>query len=510
MRIQVHFHNPLCKPVNIIHHLKLDRSYSGLQTLGAETIVDVMVYDNRNQLVVGSPFDNDESMALDVKTEPFDAEDEPPNLQPVNEIKIEPIEEEEEEEETIEPPNVDQSTAVAVSGDHDYFSCPATNGGRPSPSTSTTVAAQEKPKPILVRCFNKNGTVVKLPLSLLRSAVILQPFRPAGESLLRPQFIAGGGSKICLTKAVKADSPCKQVSAETKLINERHNLETCLEAIGSSQWKSVRDCVRALARILPLVDAKAEDPVYRSVRPFSSPSQEAFASWSVGKRRSAEWTRAKLIRNTLLKCNGTDLAGQNLWSTKAIMNWCRRQGYSPVSCWTAGIHSRSTSPSANSCPDLQTLTKAQLNHPPSIASEDDVTIDVESCKDRPVTKSSAAASGGSQLAKMAVVINDADPDLTSWIADSMEKHGFKLGTECHEEVCLSLSRLLLSHLWKSVAEDLLRRSLRQSCQRNGNAAAPDQISLVDSFRAIARRPQFDILTNAGLGIDDNLHNSSSS
>lgn len=46
IRIQVCFKNPLCKPVNIIHNLKLDQSYTGLQTLGAETIVDVMVYND--------------------------------------------------------------------------------------------------------------------------------------------------------------------------------------------------------------------------------------------------------------------------------------------------------------------------------------------------------------------------------------------------------------------------------------------------------------------------------
>ena len=35
----------MCKPINIIHNLKLDRSYTGIQTLGAETIVEVMVYN---------------------------------------------------------------------------------------------------------------------------------------------------------------------------------------------------------------------------------------------------------------------------------------------------------------------------------------------------------------------------------------------------------------------------------------------------------------------------------
>lgn len=36
IRVQVHFSNSLNKPVDIIHNLKLDRTYSGLQTLGKE------------------------------------------------------------------------------------------------------------------------------------------------------------------------------------------------------------------------------------------------------------------------------------------------------------------------------------------------------------------------------------------------------------------------------------------------------------------------------------------
>eukprot|EP00057_Strongylocentrotus_purpuratus_P034054 XP_793746.3 PREDICTED: YEATS domain-containing protein 2 [Strongylocentrotus purpuratus] len=41
IRVQLHFRDPRNKKVDIIHQLKLDRTYTGLQTLGAETIVDV-------------------------------------------------------------------------------------------------------------------------------------------------------------------------------------------------------------------------------------------------------------------------------------------------------------------------------------------------------------------------------------------------------------------------------------------------------------------------------------
>lgn len=50
LRVQMHFKNPLNKPMDIYHHLKLDRTYTGLQTLGAETLVDLWIHatDTRN------------------------------------------------------------------------------------------------------------------------------------------------------------------------------------------------------------------------------------------------------------------------------------------------------------------------------------------------------------------------------------------------------------------------------------------------------------------------------
>ncbi|XP_062843598.1 YEATS domain-containing protein 2 [Trichomycterus rosablanca] len=44
VRVQIHFKDQRNKRIDIIHHLKLDRTYTGLQTLGAETVVDVELH----------------------------------------------------------------------------------------------------------------------------------------------------------------------------------------------------------------------------------------------------------------------------------------------------------------------------------------------------------------------------------------------------------------------------------------------------------------------------------
>ena len=47
-RIQIHFKNPQDKPIDVVHNLKLDKTYTGLQTLGAETVVDVWLHQQQS------------------------------------------------------------------------------------------------------------------------------------------------------------------------------------------------------------------------------------------------------------------------------------------------------------------------------------------------------------------------------------------------------------------------------------------------------------------------------
>ncbi|XP_046743507.1 YEATS domain-containing protein 2 [Diprion similis] len=49
LRVQLHFKNPLNKPMDVIHYLKLDRTYTGLQTLGSETVVNIWIHTTNPQ-----------------------------------------------------------------------------------------------------------------------------------------------------------------------------------------------------------------------------------------------------------------------------------------------------------------------------------------------------------------------------------------------------------------------------------------------------------------------------
>ncbi|XP_028586476.2 YEATS domain-containing protein 2 isoform X1 [Podarcis muralis] len=65
VRVQIHFKDSRNKRIDIIHHLKLDRTYTGLQTLGAETVVDVELHRHsfREEYVFSQSSDSDLSDA---------------------------------------------------------------------------------------------------------------------------------------------------------------------------------------------------------------------------------------------------------------------------------------------------------------------------------------------------------------------------------------------------------------------------------------------------------------
>jgi len=175
------------------------------------------------------------------------------------------------------------------------------------------------------------------------------------------------------------------------------------------------------------------------------------------------------------------------------------QGYSPMCCWLkTSTGQQPFDHSAVLTQEMITLTKTELRSS-YVASDDEEIIEVESLNDVVDTPSFST-----QFPKASFLLNDVDPDLTTWIVDSIEKHGFKLGAELYENFLISFSRVLLSHVWRGITEDLLRRSLSESWLRT-QGAIPDEISWIDTCRAISNRPQFDILTNAGMGVEESVH-----
>ena len=261
-------------------------------------------------------------------------------------------------------------------------------------------------------------------------------------------------------------------------------------SVKSIKWRCRRDCIRYLANVFKLIDLRATDPSYRCCRPYTAVSLDVYRSWNVGKQRGAEWTRAKSMADIMSQCRFDD-AEDAVWSTKKIMIWYRRHGYSDFQSWIL------KAPVEESAILASTLTEARIDNSQNVV--DDVVIDVESLDE---TKPCRSPSGNFSLSsKKVVTLEDADPELTSHIIESIEQLGFKLGVDVLDvDSAAPLSRIIFSCLWKKMAEDLIRLSLNESWLR-AKGGKPETISLADVLQAIQQRPEYDILTNEGLGVE---------
>lgn len=413
--------------------------------------------------------------------------------------------------------------------------------GSSLPSTLKALGSGTPSKPaVFVKCLNKNGTLINVPLALLRNAVVIKPQCPSklGESLVtQPSYsllrFASIGNAInhqestvvqqhaqktlptsesfplksmppnCLSPNPVVPDPLAQRGRcypEIDVTIERRSFHQLLEDVQSTEWRCIRDCVRLLAKHLPLID---ENATHRSFLPFSAPTLDGFAAWNIGKQRSAEWMRSKLIQQILQSCRFVNR--ETTWTTKKIMMWCRRQGYSPLSCWPGHgqlIETHGSTSTSRSSPLYAALpiTLCAINLEPKLSPcEDDIVVDIELIDSDSFHKPSRTAFLPS---RKSLPLEDQDSALTVWIADSIEQFGFKLGSEVHHDSFVPIARLLMSHIWKGFADDLVRRSLRESWSRN-NGQKPDIISLSDVFHVFRRRPEFDMFTNLGLGINTN-------
>ncbi|XP_078000170.1 YEATS domain-containing protein 2-like [Glandiceps talaboti] len=159
-------------------------------------------------------------------------------------------------------------------------------------------------------------------------------------SLLKPlssltTVVKPGTSKLTLVSphpqiVAKVTKPVTTIIGPRLPINvtERRIQEGCLatsKTINLNNIDSIEDIVHALVKRNPLV--KKDRVIHEA--PFCATTVEQYQAWAIGKQRAAEWQRATRVRKTLHEIvkmsNKWNLS--DLWSTKQIVVWCRKHGF---------------------------------------------------------------------------------------------------------------------------------------------------------------------------------------
>ncbi|XP_072045160.1 YEATS domain-containing protein 2-like [Amphiura filiformis] len=164
-------------------------------------------------------------------------------------------------------------------------------------------------------------------LKPITSSTILGSSLPS--TLIAPATI--GHQTIILTSAlppvisVQSDKDKGQEPEDPLLVELRkRSREGPVSVYG---LETMDDLVKTVAEKIPLVHKNR----VQNEHPFMATSDEHYYSWNIGKRRAAEWQRALAIKHVTREAakRSKKLRDADEWSTKKIMWWCRRHGYTP-------------------------------------------------------------------------------------------------------------------------------------------------------------------------------------
>lgn len=249
VRVQLEFCDRSNKPVDIIHNLVLDRTHTGQQTLGAETVVDLDI-TVKGKEQVGSSLANGIDIPLTVRNK-----------------------------------------------ENTYHS-----------KTKVSALSNEKEIDISVASFVLHTQPKNEVLSRERELTMSPTFQSTPS--------------VCSTESsgsVQLDHDyCTGVLVKQKVQRPSHK-----GGLDSSKTRTVvvttnlDKCLHNAVQAIPLCGAPSEDFM------LSANSLDQYVRWNLGKRRAAEWMRAVAVKRHVER----KLRLGPLLTTKQVMQWCRRNGY---------------------------------------------------------------------------------------------------------------------------------------------------------------------------------------
>ncbi|KAL9988222.1 hypothetical protein ACROYT_G002644 [Oculina patagonica] len=441
VRVQLHFVDTRNKRVDIFHELKLDRTYTGLQTLGSETVVDLEL-DRRTFE------DNCIPLGLSGKEESFSA-----NLLTVS---------------TDHSNNVERNTVNNLHYHKNQLQAETLATVR---TVSSDISSQYP----------------QLKKLKLESSVSV------GSSA----FSSAGSTPVNSLPVSRCSSP--ELNSSTLDVRSKFSDE-------------VKELLRKAVKEHPLIDPERNVMKHH----YSASSIEQFLGWNIGKRRACEWQRAVAIRRRI----SSSLPSCKL-STKDVMVWCRRFGYSPCDkltvdenvlfcklcggCISASSEVQSEETEVHKCeePPFNSLTplselfsevevkESCLSDVPQPDNDsDDLEIDVVGFtpKERTIKP---------QQSKSVIYSIPPTPEQT-WIRETCSDIGVKLKTVNTDGVNVHVIESLLLAACQKFAEDIIRQSWAVATDQT-TSYGPRLVAPSHVHKAVCSLPHCDFLRNAYLG-----------
>ncbi|XP_019849104.1 PREDICTED: YEATS domain-containing protein 2-like [Amphimedon queenslandica] len=448
VRVQLQFIDPLNKPIDVLHPLKLDQTHSGEQMLGAETIANIQLVRPQNN----------EQQTSSLYQAP------PPSLSPPLSVSPSRI------SRSLSPPS---SPPISLSS----FLIPSLQA---SPSSS-----------FILPCLSSlpSSPVPSSPLPFPSS-----PLLPPSPSPPPPPV----ESQSCPPSPSYVTVPIT-LSANAILLDHDYHRQTLVR----------RKEDVPLPKPVPVPVSPSDDnmlhvivrqfPLYGSDYTFSAFSLEQYNKWSLPKQRSSEWMRAVAIKECI--------KSSSAWihpipSTREIVKWCCSHGYTPLKggerfCKVCGTQISSdefthqscyepVTPSLTEvCTTIQRLCTTSSNDEDSITSTD---IDVLSISD-PI---------GRQLAPPVsdIIYRTPQSPALRWINMTASEVGVVLHPVSHDRMLLHV----VDHMIFSACSQFLCQLVRRAVAIETDVGLSERILVpLHVYQAVHDTPLFDFLRDFGVG-----------
>ncbi|XP_074653311.1 uncharacterized protein LOC141907535 [Tubulanus polymorphus] len=290
-------------------------------------------------------------------------------------------------------------------------------------------------------------------------------------------------------------------------------------------WRDIRlenmtDVVSLLKAVVKQYPLVAEQPS-RSHYPYCAPSREEFLSWNIGKRRAAEWQRACDVRQRIeqLLNNSKKWKGQKIWTTKALVAWCRNYLYTPLEPvaktsgnkpnekepQTSGNDKYQISSCTDSTPIVTRIESSVVNSTLSNCNDDVEIIDIigmdnpkQCVQEIKIEKEESA--DDPQVNPDMIYISPTSEEI--FIEDHLKKIGIQTdAVDIDYGVRGHLVEKMIATAMTEFMSDLLRHTANSVSQEKSFC---DEITAIDLYKSIGKYKQFDFITNRSLGkpLDD--------
>ncbi|XP_058791581.1 uncharacterized protein LOC131664471 [Phymastichus coffea] len=472
VRVQLHFKNNRNKPVDIIHNLTLDRTYTGILTIGSETVVDIwLITTDRFVPFVDDTNNENKNNKLNVPLS-------------IKENKYEDFSltikgEKQETDLFKQNDNENVTNTIIALKDHDYIRTnfiPIKLENNKDTSTNSSIT------------FKKNNN----------------------KSLLKNAITVSKGNVFSSNQNHNFYELPLSTNIETSVINSKQNFNN-----EQAKPENLFSILKLLIQRIPLITEKSKDSHYKSLFPYACESYQVFSNFSSGKQHALERYQALHALDIMkdIECF------ESSCSVYEFMIWARRYGYTPVlnfktlnqlSATNKAINVEEVSTKYENTATISTELNDWLltcqNIKPSykeVSNDSEDEIDIINI---PSNASNQLSHYKYCKARKTTLILLNYPQeyhcLNEFVYKSAEQIGIKLSNEeIIPGVSHSSATLVITKALVCLVDELVRSALAcaiDKCNVEKNFV-DFKVEVDDVHKALLKREEFDIFTNSGLG-----------